>query len=418
MSRRAHRCYEYVPDAGQQLDFHASRGIFFARGVICGTGGGKTVCGLAEAVDWAKTYPGSVGYIFEPSFPMVRRILIKTLERRLLLGPQPFTNNRDILRFNKGEMRIDWRNGSEWWFVSLEDPERAEGPNIDYAMIDEARLVRHFDVALRVIRRRLRGSDPSSGYPTGLWITTTPDAPGSDLHNFLENPKTRHPNSKVFRWSIHDNPHLTEDYIRDIMRSHHGGLAERFVWGRFAAVGAGTIPFDYSVHVISASQFNKNIIRQWVYGIDFGWTNPSCVLCIGFDKDGRAYVVDEFYEARVTEDRVLAEGKAMQTRWGRGKFYCDPTQQQTIQWLCQNGLNAVKSEPKRQEGIRHMAGYFPKAGDGRPRIYILSSCVNLIAELQVYDETRKEFDHAVDPLRYGLGSKLKKTPAKDAWMFG
>lgn len=347
---------------------------------------------------------------------MVRRILLPTLKSHWLLG-DPLEANPDITNFTKGEMRLDWRNGSQFWFVSLEDPERAEGPNIDFAMIDEARLIRHFDVALRVIRRRLRGSGRAK-CPRGMWITTTPNAPHSELFNFLEDPKLKHPDSRTFRWSIYDNPTLTEKYIRDIERSHHGGLAERFIWGRYAAVGAGTIPFDYDVHVISAATFNKNIIIQWVYGIDFGWTNPSCILVIGFDRDGRAYVVDEFYLARVTEDRVLEEAKAFEKRYGKGTFYCDPTQLQTIKWMVENGIDAVKSEPKRDEGIRHMAGYFPKAGDGKPRIYILNTCVNLIAELQVYDETKKEFDHAVDPLRYGLGSKLKKEGPVDAWILG
>lgn len=417
MAQQSHRCYEYVPDAGQQLEFHAARGIHRFRAAICGTGAGKTICGLAEACSWAKAYPGSVGYIFEPSFPMVRRILIPTLERRWLLG-KPLESNPDVANFNKGEMRLDWRNGSQWWFVSLEDPERGEGPNIDYAMLDEARLVRHFDVALRVIRRRLRGSDPRRKYPRGLWITTTPDAPGSSLHNFLENPKTRHPDSKVFRWSIHDNRHLTKDFIRDIVRSHHGGLAERFIWGRFAAVGAGTIPFDYNLHVISKLPFEKRHIRLMVYAVDYGWTNPSCVLAIAFDRDGRAYVVDEFYESRVTMDRVLAEAKAMLKTWGPGTFYCDPTELQTINWMISHGLDAVKNPLKRDEGIRHMAGFFPKAGDGKPRIYILAHCVNLIAELQVYDEKVKEFDHAVDTLRYGLGSRMKKEGDVDAWILG
>lgn len=415
MSNRAPNYYRYVPDAGEQLAFHAARGIYRFRAAICGTGAGKTLCGLAEASTWAKIYPGSVGWIFEPTFPMVRNILIPTLKRDLLLG-NPLSANPDIKAFNKGIMRVTWENGSQFWFGSLEYPERAEGPNIDYAMIDEARLIRHFDVALRVIRRRLRGSDQSRGWPTGLWITTTPNAPRSELHNFLENPKTRERESKVFRWSIHDNPHLGEDYVRDIVRSHHGGLAEQFIHGRFAAVGVGTIPFDYSVHVLTPSQFRKNIIVKWVYGIDIGWTNPSCVLAIGFDKDGRAYVVDEFYQPRVTQDHVLAAAKGFITTHGPGKFYVDPTQLVTTKWLCSHGVDAVKSEPKRKEGIRHMAGYFPKAGDDRPRIYILAHCVNLIAELQVYNEEKKEFDHAVDCLRYGLGCKMVKEGDVNAWI--
>lgn len=416
MSSR-HRCFEYVPDAGQQLEFHAARGIYRFRAAICGTGAGKTICGLAESISWAKLYPGSIGWIFEPSFPMVRNILIPTLEKAWLLG-FPMESNPEITAFNKSAMRVQWRNGSQFWFGSLEDPERAEGPNIDYAMIDEARLVRKLAVALRVIRRRLRGSGASRDYPIGLWITTTADAPRSELHNFVENPLTRHPELKLFRWSIYDNPHLTKEYIKDQERGHHGGLAERFLWGKFAAVGVGTIPFDYATHVITTAEFNKAVIRQIVYAVDFGWTNPSCILVIGFDRDGRAYVLDEFYMAQVTEDRVLEEGKEFIRKYGYGRFYCDPTESQTIKWLCSHGLDAVKSEPKRKEGIRHMASYFPKAGDAKPRIYILSHCVNLIAELQVYNEERKEYDHAVDPLRYGLGSKFIKETDEVAAIFG
>lgn len=403
----------YVPHP-KQIPFHQDRYTWRFRLLRGGTGSGKTIAGVFEMLSWLLGNPGCVGYIFEPTYKMVTRILIRALNE--LLG-FPFFNNPIIRDYNKGEHRIDLVNTSQLWFGGLEDPEMAEGPNVDIIMLDEGRLVRHFDTAWKVIQRRIRGSIPGK-YPTGAYVTTTPDAPGSPMHQFFEDPKTKNPNAKVYNMTLFDNPYLTAEYIADIKRSHHGGLAERFIFGRFAAVGAGTIPFDYSFHVITPSQFNKNIIIQWVYGIDFGWTNPSCVLAIGFDKDGRAYVVDEFYEPRVTEDRVLAEGQAMEKRWGRGCFYCDPTQQQTIQWLCANGLDAVKNEPKRDEGIRHMAGYFPKAGDGRPRIQILNTCVNLIAELQVYNETVKEFDHAVDTLRYGLGSQMKKEGDVDAWILG
>lgn len=408
----------YVPHDAQR-PFHEDRYKKKYRLLRGATGSGKTKAGVFEMISLLEENPGSVGYIFEPTYKMVTRILIPCLND--LLG-FPFFSNPLVYDYHKSEHRIDLRTEqpgiySQLWFGGLEDPEMAEGPNIDFIQIDEGRLVRHFETSWRVVQRRIRGSVPGK-FKTCAYVTTTPNAPGSPLHTFFENPKDKHPDSEVYGMTLMDNPFLTEDYIRDIKRSHHGGLAERFVWGRFAAVGAGTIPFDYNIHVIKLGQFNRKEIVLWVYGIDFGWTNPSCVLAIGFDYDGRAYVVDEFYEARVTEDRVLEEGRAMEKRWGRGRFYCDPTQLQTINWLCDNGLDAVKSEPKRDEGIRHMAGYFPLAGDGRPRIYILSTCVNLIAELQVYDETRKEFDHAVDPLRYGLGSKMKMEGDVDAWILG
>jgi hypothetical protein len=131
-----------------QLDFHAGRGIYSQRSCLCGTGAGKTKAGLVEDVAWALEYPGSVGFIFEPSYPMIKRILFPTLESRDFFNCRyPFTSNPYVADFSRSDMRLDWFNGSQWWFVSLNDCENAEGPNIDYAHIDEARLVRHLDAA-------------------------------------------------------------------------------------------------------------------------------------------------------------------------------------------------------------------------------------------------------------------------------
>ena len=72
---------------------------------------------------------------------LIKRILFPTLESNDLLGcPFPFMQNPIVAEFNRGDMRLTFWNGSQWWFVSLDDAERAEGPNVDYIHIDEARL--------------------------------------------------------------------------------------------------------------------------------------------------------------------------------------------------------------------------------------------------------------------------------------
>jgi hypothetical protein len=219
----------------------------------------------------------------------------------------------------------------------------------------------------------------------------------------------------VYRWSIDENPFLPADYVANIKRSHHGGLAERFVFGRFAAVGAGTVPFDYTRHVVNA--IDKSQFKEVVYGVDFGWDDPSVIVPVGFDRDSVAYVPDEYYQARVTQDSLLAVAKNYVATYGAGTFYCDPSAKQTIEWLKSHGLRAQKSEPARDEGIREMAGRFTIADD-RTRIKIHNCCVNLIAELQTYDSTQKGQDHAVDALRYALGSRMKRKGDVNAWMFG
>lgn len=399
----------------KQLPFHLDRYRVKYRLLSGGTGSGKTICGVFEMLDYLIENPGSVGFIFEPTFPMVRRNLIaQGLEE--LLG-KPIEANPFVENYVKTEHRIDFVNGSRLWFGSLEEPEYAEGSNVDFIMVDEARLIRHFEEAWHSILRRIRGSVPSK-YKTGAYVTTTPDAPGSFMHSFFENPKTHDPQSKVYRMSIDDNTHLTEEYINSIKRSHHGGLAERFVYGRFAAVGAGTVPFDASIHVDLFATHKPSVFKEIVYGVDFGWTNPSCILAIGFDGDNRAYVLDEFYASKYSHNKLVVEAKEMVDKHGYGKFYCDKSEPETIEFFNSHGVKAEGSTAKRDESIREMAGRFPVVGDGKPRIFISPLCVNLIAELQIYNERIKEQDHAVDALRYALASKMKKKGVGAMMLFG
>ena len=350
---------------------------------------------------WALKYPGSVGYIFEPSYPMIKRILFPTLESKDLLGcPYPFEQNPLVAEFSRGDMRLTFSNGSQWWFVSLDDAEKAEGPNVDYIHIDEARLVRHLDTAWLTSVRRLRKSgrcivpiNPS------IWLTTTTDSPGSALYNITENPETASPEMKIYRWSIFENLTLTKQFIAEIVRTHTGGLADRFIYGRFAAVGAGSIPFDTTKHV---RELDKSLINEMRYGVDFGWSAPSAIVANAFDPDRRGYVVDEFYKTETTDEELAAAAKEMQNEWGKGVFYCDARFPQSILKLCRAGLNAKPYTFKREDGLRELGSRFSVASDGQPRQFVSKRCVNLISELLEYREDVKERDHAVDATRYSL----------------
>lgn len=382
----------------KQCEFHDDAYTAFFRLVSCGTGAGKTLCGLAEDVRWCIELPGVVGYVFEPTFRMVERILIPTLESDLLLG-RPLEANGLIRSFNRGTMKLEFANGSVLWFASLEDPERAEGPNIDFAHVDEARLVRNFGLSWQVITRRLRGSNSAVPYPRGAWVTTTPDQPSSPLYNFFENPRTRDPESKVYRWSIYDNPRLPKQFLEEVERSHKGALAERFIFGRFATVGTGSFQFDATVNVTEA---NLADLREFRYGVDFGWTNPTAVPVTGYDGDGRVYVLDELYERQLKTEDLISALKEFAKTYGRGEVLCDPSAPETIDMLRRADLNASGYHGKREDGLRELGGRFPKAGDGKPRIFISAKCVNLISEVLEYKEDVKENDHAVDALRYSL----------------
>ncbi len=400
----------FVPHPAQ-VPFIAGRDLYTQRACLCGTGSGKTKVGSYECLVWALKYPGSVGYIFEPSYPMIKRILFPTLESKDLLGcSYPFEQNPLVANFSRCDMRLTFTNGSQWWFVSLDDAERAEGPNVDYIHIDEARLIRHLDTAWRTCVRRLRGSETCEvPIKHSIWLTTTTDAPGSTLYNITENPETASPEMKIYRWSIFENLTLSKAFIAEMVRLHKGGLADRFIYGRFATVGTGSFPFDSTKHVRELT--DKRLINEMRYGVDFGWSAPSAIIANAFDPDGRGYAVDEFYKTETTDEELAEAAKEMQDEWGKGTFYCDARFPQSIEKLRRAGLDAEPYTFKREDGLRELGSRFSLASDGQPRQYVSKRCVNLISELLEYREDIKANDHAVDALRYSLQIVKEEEPS-------
>lgn len=399
----------------QQMSFHYDRFKYRYRAIFAGTGSGKTAQGVYEAVWWALKNPGSIGLIFEPTYPMIKRILIhENLEHPLFFG-SPLEANRTVAHYHKSELRLDlWADDntiSTIYFISLDDPEAAEGSSVDWAHIDEARLIPKFNEAWDSIERRLRGSGRCKTGHVGLWVTTTPppliidpERPESFLYNFFVNPNTRNKYANFYNWSTLDNPFTGEKYKEAVLSRHSGARKDQFVYGKFVPMGLVTYPFDGRIHVLDKVPEPKSFFRFVAYGVDWGWTHPACVLAIGFDGDMRAYVVDEFYQSRCSIEKLVFEAAKMQKKWGAGTFWCDKSEPRSIEVFQDAGLDAVANKTRREEGIHEMGGRFEVQGDGRPRIYVSRKCVNWIAEVQVYDERKKENDDALDACRYVLAN--------------
>jgi hypothetical protein len=221
----------------------------------------------------------------------------------------------------------------------------------------------------------------------------------------------------VYRWSLDDNPHVSEQYKAEIKASHHGSLAKRFIEGLFAPAGTGSFDFDSTIHELKTVEKEK--LRTVIYGCDFGWTNPSALVAVGFDGDDRAYIIDEFYQNRVQTETLIEEAKLMYETWGRGPIYCDRSEPQTIDVFRKSGLDARADQSKREDGIQELGGRFKVQMDNRPRVYVASHCTNWIHEVMVYNADIKENDHAVDATRYALmnrpSGKMDVATGKGPW---
>jgi hypothetical protein len=101
---------------------------------VAGLGSGKTFGIVVKTLDLAaKNWPVP-GMVVEPTLPMVRKILVPAFKQ--------FLNKHHIpYRYNKNEHILTVRIAGRWCqvqFDSCHDPERLKGPNIAYAIVDEA----------------------------------------------------------------------------------------------------------------------------------------------------------------------------------------------------------------------------------------------------------------------------------------
>jgi phage terminase large subunit len=389
----------YQPYAIQQK-FHKSQAKF--RGFIGGLGSGKTLCGAYEALQVALEYSGSLGVILAPTYRMLTDSTIRTF---LEVCPH------DLIEFyNKSEQHLKMINGSEILFRPGNDTaaiDRLRNVNVGWFWMDEGSLFLRY--AFQILIGRLREQKG----PRRGWVTTTPKG-----YNWIWDKFVNKPTSDYFyvTASSLDNPYLPEDYKRSLQQEYTGVFARQEIYGLFVGFEGCVYPeFNRAIHVIDTSQYKFEAILGCV---DFGFTNPSVILKIGIDYDGRLYVLDEFYERHVT-DSDLAE-------WAKNNlkdvelFIADSENPAGIQEFKDRNLEAkgVKKQPLEPKetfiisGIKRISNLLVVRGDGRPRLYVDQKCVNTIMEFENYrypekteEQPMKEaplkiHDHALDSLRY------------------
>ena len=130
-------------------------------------------------------------------------------------------------------------------------------------------------------------------------------------------------------------------------------------------------------------------MKEIRYGVDFGWTNPTAIVALGYDSDGRVWVLDEVYQRQMRQEDIIQALIEFRQTYGEGEILSDPSNPETIYALRQAGLNASGYHAKREDGLREFGGRFAKAGDGQPRIFISKRCVNLTSELLEYQGRRE-----------------------------
>jgi hypothetical protein len=386
---------------------------------VGGIGAGKTFAGAVRAILRALWWPGSLGVIGAPTYPMLRDTTQRTVFELL---PAHL-----IRRFNRTQQHLWLANGSEMLFRSLDEPNRLRGLNLAWFWLDEAPLCGHYAWEVLKGRLRQRGFDPAA------WATGTPKGRDGFAREFELAPLPGH---VLFRASTRINAHnLPPGYIEDL--GYTGSFAAQEIEGQFVA-------FEGLVYVFDASQ-NGHLrepapgqrFARVIGGVDWGYTNPAAALVFGLDGDRRAWQLAEFYQRRANLTEVLLPAILELTRrWDVQTWYCGPDEPEHIAALDAAlsrevlPARALAADNRVAPGIQTVAGLLALREDGTRGLYVSPVCEHTIAEYGAYhyadaapggrrdpsEQPLKQNDHALDASRYALHSELGQARQADAYL--
>jgi PBSX family phage terminase large subunit len=400
------------------------------RAAIAGIGGGKTEIGCFEAIRFINRYPGAAGLVVGPTFRLLSRGPMRTMRKVISWWPDlPVVENKSAYTLTFPTL-CDPDNGepSVIFYGYAQDPDSLRGSETAFFWIDEAALCK--EEVFLVCQGRIR----QPGFPHRAWVTGTPKGQNWLYRTFLAGREDWAPERQrrygFHTWPAHDNPlyKARPDDLAALEESYGKGtdFYNQELLALFVAL-AGLVfkDFDRDKHCVQVAP-PRGELQRVIGAVDWGVTSPGCILVLGQTEAGRVYALEEAYErGLVTHGNPgndwLTVAQGLQEKWGITKFYCDPEDANAILGWKQAGLPVEKADNKRLPGVRAVQALI--AGDNL-RV-VEPDCPNLLSELGQYhwretadgkpledQDPAKEFDHAVDPLRYGAMALSNIRPAR------
>jgi len=357
---------------------------------------GKTYVSLWR---WLKelTYgpPGEYAMITR-TYDTFKRNILPQLTRMIGSDARYYAGKREMIIFKKT------------LHIVGADDERAEskirGSTFQGAYIDEISIIPE-SVIRMLISRCAMGQAKIFG-------TTNPDSP---YHWLKKDFLTDNPDVKSWKFTLDDNPELTQDEKDYLKRQYKGIWFQRFIEGKWVqAEGAIYDFFDTSLHIID---FPPGRAEFYICGIDYGTTNPCafCLIGINRSKYPNMWIEDIYYYDSRAKQRQKTDTEYADDfkRFIQGKaikaIYIDPSAASFKLELSKSGVqNLYDAENEVIDGIRLVSKFLSNG-----TLKVCRNCQELVKEIQGYiwdpkckktgvDKPLKERDHLCDAVRYAI----------------
>lgn len=317
-----------------------------------------------------------------------------------------------------------WINGNLIHFDSLDDPAKKKSSDWNYIFFEEMNDFSLDDFKTMQMYNRAHPGPDGVKYEVfpGVWVHVRNQIYGMlnpvDANCFVKAElldKSAYDTEEIVS-TYKDNTFLHKDTVKLIEglkdQDHNyyliytcaeWGVLENIIYSNWHIIKQMNLP-------------NERQIDETVYGLDFGYTNPSAMVRIDF-ADNKVYEQELFCQTHLKPDQLIEKVKMVVSDMHRDKYiYCDNAEPDTIQMLCDAGFNAHPADKDVRNGINKV-----KMQD----IRITEDSVNLIKEKRGYcykkdkdgnvreGEPVKWNDHLMDAERYAIYTYLKQFGQSD-----
>jgi len=302
---------------------------------------------------------------------------------------------------NKSENTIKI-NGNFLLFVSIDDPEKVKSSEWNYIWLEEANEFTWNDFI--VCKTRLSGK-VGKGERNQIFFSLNPNDELSWINQKLILGSAYEENTETILSSYLDNPFLDREYVKDLkgLKNEDPNYWRIYGLGLWGSI-QNIIYQPYVIEKEYPQEFDETI-----YGLDFGYNNPSALLQIDF-KDQEIWLTELLYQTHLTNQQLIDKMKDLISEDRRNNnIYGDSAEPARIEEISGAGFNIMPSDKSVQDGIDHCK---------RKVFHSRAENVNLNKERQCYkwkenkngiilDEPVKFNDHLMDTKRYAIYTHCK-----------
>ena len=248
-----------------------------------------------------------------------------------------------------------------------------------------------------------------------FWFNCNPENPRHWFYNEWIK-KAKEKNCLYLHFLMNDNPSLSESIRKRYESLYSGAFYERFVLGKWVAVQGLVYPFFNEKEHTTGDL--PDACSQYYISCDYGTVNPASFGLWGL-HNGKWYRLKEFYHDskakgfQMTDKEYYDELVNLAGDKRVEAVIVDPSAASFMECIRREGkFRVVPAKNQVSDGIRKVS---EKLKQGK--IIIGSSCTDTIREFSMYrwdcnsvnDTPKKEYDHAMDDIRYFVATALNTT---------